>query len=59
MKFKGGIYMSKNTGMGRKRIGSKSESIDKCNIASHSKQCGRPKKVSKGEHLQTKPEFTK
>lgn len=51
--------MSKNTGMGRKRFGSKGEAIDKCDVASHSKQCGKQRKVSKGEHLQTKPEFTK
>lgn len=50
--------MSKNTGLGRKRIGSKSEGMDKCNSASHSKQCGRQKKVSKGEHLQIKGEIT-
>lgn len=51
--------MSKGSGTGRKRFGSKGEGIDKCDAASHSKQCGRPKKVSKGEHLHTKPEFTK
>lgn len=52
--------MSKNTGMGRKRIGSNaSKIVDKCGEGSRSKQCGRQKKVSKGEHLQTKPEFTK
>lgn len=46
--------MSKGSGMGRKRIGSKLEKgIDRCNVNYHSKQCGRPQKVSKGEHLKT------
>lgn len=49
--------MSKNTGMGRKRVGSKMEKgIDRCNVNSHSKQCGRPTKISKGEHFNTKTE---
>lgn len=52
--------MSKGSGMGRKRIGSMADKIvDKCGDDSRSKQCGRQKKVSKGEHLHTKPEFTK
>lgn len=52
--------MSKNTGMGRKRVAQKSnKGMDKCDLASHSKQCGRQKKVSKGEHLQTKSEIKK
>lgn len=47
--------MSKGSGMGRKRVGSKMEKgIDRCNVNSHSKQCGRAKDVSKGEHLKTK-----
>lgn len=49
--------MSKNTGMGRKRVGSKMEKgIDRCDISSHSKQCGQGKKISKGEHFQIKTE---
>jgi len=41
--------MSKGSGMGRKRIGSKMEKgIDRCDVSSHSKQCGRAKEVSKG-----------
>lgn len=44
--------MSKNTGMGRKRIGSKLEKgIDRCDVHSHSKQCGRALKVSKGKQM--------
>lgn len=47
--------MSKNTGMGRKRIGSMSnKGMDKCDATSNGKQCGRQKKVSKGEHLKSK-----
>lgn len=47
--------MSKNTGIGRKRIGSMSnKGMDKCDTTSHGKQCGRQKTVSKGEHLKTK-----
>ncbi len=47
--------MSKNTGMGRKRIASKAnKGMDKCAAVSHSKQCGRVKIVSKGEHLKIK-----
>lgn len=47
--------MSKGSGMGRKRIGSMSNKIiDKCGDESRSKQCGRQKKVSKGEHLGSK-----
>lgn len=38
--------MSKNTGMGQKRNGAKAH--QGCDAASHSKQCGRPKEVSKG-----------
>lgn len=54
------LVMSKNTGLGRKRIGSMSnKGMDKCDATSDGKQCGRQKKVSKGEHLHAKPEFTK
>lgn len=50
--------MSKNTGMGRKRAALKlNKGMDKCSSGSHSKQCGRPAKVSKGEHLKTKSEI--
>lgn len=42
--------MSKNTGMGRKRVAQKlNKGMDKCDSASHSKQCGRIKEVSKGK----------
>lgn len=51
--------MSKNTGMGRKRIATKlNKGMDKCNASSPGKQCGRIKNVSKGEHLQTKGEIS-
>lgn len=44
--------MSRESGMGRKRIGARiNKGMDKCDASSHTKQCGRPKKVSKGEHL--------
>lgn len=47
--------MSKESGMGRKRSNLKvNKGMDKCDAASHSKQCGRIKEVSKGEHLKTK-----
>lgn len=47
--------MSKGSGMGRKRVAQKlNKGMDKCDLASHSKQCGRGKQVSKGEHLETK-----
>lgn len=47
--------MSKGSGMGRKRAALKSnKGMDKCDMASHGKQCGRAKQVSKGEHLETK-----
>lgn len=47
--------MSKNTGMGRKRMGAKlGKGMDKCDTISHGKQCGRPKNVSKGEHFSSK-----
>lgn len=43
--------------MGRKRIGSKLEKgIDRCDVNSHSKQCGRPEKVTKGKHYIQKGE---
>lgn len=42
--------MSKNTGMGRKKIAQKqNKGMDQCDVASHSKQCGRPQKVTKGK----------
>lgn len=51
--------MSKNTGMGRKRGNLKeNKGMDKCDFTSHSKQCGRPQKVSKGEHLNIKTEHS-
>ncbi len=44
--------MSKGSGMGRKRSNLKmNKGMDKCDSGSHSKQCGRMQKVSKGEHL--------
>lgn len=49
--------MSKNTGMGRKRIGSKMEKgIDRCDVGSHGKQCGRQKEVTKGNKHWMSPE---
>jgi len=49
--------MSKNTGIGRKRIGSKMEKgIDRCDVSSHGKQCGRPTKVTKGNKQWTSQE---
>ena len=46
--------MSKNTGMGRKRVAQKlNKGMDKCDSTSRSKQCGSQKKVSKGEHLKS------
>lgn len=51
--------MSKNTGMGRKRGSLKqNKGMDKCDFSSHSKQCGRINKITKGEHLQTKGEIS-
>lgn len=47
--------MSKGSGMGRKRIANKlNKGMDKCDASSHSKQCGRIKEVSKGQHLKIK-----
>lgn len=47
--------MSKNTGMGRKRIGAQiNKGMDHCDAPSHGKQCGRPKEVSKGQHLKVR-----
>lgn len=47
--------MSKEGGMGRKRIGARmNKGMDKCDVTSHGKQCGRPKDVSKGKHFKTK-----
>lgn len=44
--------MSKGSGMGRKRASLKqNKGMDKCDAASHNKQCGRTKEISKGEHL--------
>ena len=41
--------MSKGSGMGQKRIGARmNKGMDKCDATSHSKQCGRPHDVSKG-----------
>lgn len=51
--------MSKGSGMGRKRGNLKqNKGMDKCDLTSHSKQCGRPQKISKGEHLNTKIEHS-
>ena len=53
-KYEMEVDMSKNTGMGRKRIAQKlNKGMDKCDFSSHGKQCGRPKEVSKGEHLKS------
>lgn len=50
--------MSKGSGTGSKRGSLKSnKGMDKCDAASHSKQCGRAKEVSKGEHLKIKKEI--
>lgn len=47
--------MSKGSGMGRKRASLKlNKGMDKCDVPSHGKQCGRVKEVSKGEHLSLK-----
>lgn len=47
--------MSKGSGMGRKRSALKlNKGMDKCDLASHGKQCGKAKQVSKGEHLELK-----
>lgn len=41
--------MSKGSGTGQKRMGAKiNKGMDRCDAASHGKQCGRPKDVSKG-----------
>lgn len=41
--------MSKGGGIGRKRTATKlNKGLDKCDASSHSKQCGRPREVSKG-----------
>lgn len=41
--------MSKGSGTGSKRMGARlNKGMDKCDATSHSKQCGRAKKVSKG-----------
>lgn len=41
--------MSKGSGMGQKRIGARlNKGMDRCDAASHGKQCGRAKEVSKG-----------
>ena len=49
--------MSKGSGMGRKRVPQKiSKGLDKCDVLSHSKQCGRPKDVYKGKHFNQKSE---
>jgi len=48
-----GIFMSKGSGMGRKRAGSRPEKgIGKCGTSSNSKQCGNGKYVSKGSKQQ-------
>lgn len=41
--------MTKGGGTGTKRIGARvNKGMDKCDATSHGKQCGRAKKVSKG-----------
>ena len=51
--------MSKGSGMGRKRMGTKlGKGMDKCDAKSHGKQCGRQKEVTKGEHLKSKEEIS-
>lgn len=50
--------MSKGSGIGSKRAAIKlNKGMDKCDAASHSKQCGKAKEVSKGEHLKIKKEI--
>jgi len=45
--------MSKGSGMGRKRSGAHPEKgIGRCDMSSHSKQCGNGKYVSKGSKQQ-------
>lgn len=42
--------MSKGSGMGRKRGAQKlNKGMDKCDAASHGKQCGSAKEVTKGK----------
>ena len=49
--------MSKGSGMGQKRIGARmNKGMDKCDATSHSKQCGRPTEVSKGNKKWTTQE---
>lgn len=51
--------MSKDSSIGRKRNAQKlNKGMDKCDFSSHSKQCGKSKKVSKGEHLNVKGEIS-
>ena len=53
------VVMSKGSGMGRKRSAIKlNKGMDKCDASSHSKQCGRPTQVSKGERINTKTEHS-
>lgn len=41
--------MSKNSGMGSKRIGARlNKGMDKCDVSSHGKQCGRIRQITKG-----------
>lgn len=41
--------MTKGGGTGSKRIGARvNKGMDKCDVNSHGKQCGKPKKVTKG-----------
>lgn len=47
--------MSKNSGLGRKRIGSMSnKGMGKCPVGAPGEQCGNAKKVSKGITIKTK-----
>jgi hypothetical protein len=43
------FIMSKGSGMGRKRVSSSlTKGLDQCDAASHGKQCGKAKEVTKG-----------
>lgn len=43
--------MSKNSGMGRKRIDNRdSKGLGKCTLGGHAEQCGNAKKITKGKY---------
>lgn len=49
--------MSKGSSMGRKRGAQKlNKGMDKCDVASHGKQCGSAKEVTKGKKHWMSPE---